>query len=151
MVSYHLHWEMLIIVYPLFKTCHYIISFVWPLHSKPGMETYCWSSTDQLSWYQVWPSCWLWGNLIMVRCVLSQLKPLELHILSCGKAKNLEFLGLYPIPTCFIRWVVSLYIHVERGRWSQIVQEWTPGGQSGYRYLVVPLLVSGALQLICFR
>ena len=22
-----------------------------PLHSKPGMESYCWSSTDQLSWW----------------------------------------------------------------------------------------------------
>ena len=44
----------------------------------------------------------------MVRCVLSQLKPSELHILSFEKkprpsasalfkAKNVEFLGLYPI------------------------------------------------------
>ena len=34
----------------LVKTHHYIIFFVPPLHSKPGMESYCSSSTDQLSW-----------------------------------------------------------------------------------------------------
>ena len=32
------------------KTHHYIIPFVRPLHYKPRMESYCWSSTDQLSW-----------------------------------------------------------------------------------------------------
>ena len=32
------------------KTHHYIILFVLPLHSKPGMESYCWSSTHHLSW-----------------------------------------------------------------------------------------------------
>ena len=39
---------------------------------------------------QVWPSCWLWGILIMVGCVLSQLKPSELYILSCGKDRGLQ-------------------------------------------------------------
>ena len=54
----------------------------------------------------------------MVGCVLSQLKPSELNILSCGKglgqrprpsastfytAKNVELLGLYPIRT----WLIS--------------------------------------------
>ena len=34
---------------PVVKTHHYIIFFVRPLHSKPGMESYCWLSTDQLS------------------------------------------------------------------------------------------------------
>ena len=49
----------------------------------------------------------------MVRCVLSQLKPSELHILSCGKGarpsasafstpKNVELLGIYPIHTVLI-------------------------------------------------
>ena len=33
------------------KTHHNIICFVRPLHSKPGMERYCCSSTDQLSRY----------------------------------------------------------------------------------------------------
>ena len=44
----------------------------------------------------------------MVGCVLSQLKPTELYIVSCGKglgpsaltfstAKNVDLLGLYPI------------------------------------------------------
>ena len=33
-----------------FKTHQYIIFFVRPLHSKPGIKSYCWSSTDQLSW-----------------------------------------------------------------------------------------------------
>ena len=33
----------------------------------------------------------------MVGCVLSQLKPSELYILSFEKAKNVELLGLYPI------------------------------------------------------
>ena len=32
------------------------------------------------------PSCWLWGILFMVGCLLSQLKPSELYILSCEKA-----------------------------------------------------------------
>ena len=42
--------------------------------------------------------------IIMVGCVLSQLKPSELYILSCKKAsalftaKNVELLGIYPIP-----------------------------------------------------
>ena len=33
-----------------FKTHHYIILFVHPLDSKPRMESYYSSSTDQLSW-----------------------------------------------------------------------------------------------------
>ena len=33
----------------------------------------------------------------MVGCVLNQLRPSELFILSCGKAKNVELIGLYPI------------------------------------------------------
>ena len=40
-------------------------------------------------------------DFIMVRCVLSQLKPSEIYIFSFEKclfkAKNVEFLGLYPI------------------------------------------------------
>ena len=87
------------------KTDHYIIFFVPPLHSKPGMESHCWPSTDQLTWWdygikisQVWPSCWLWGILIMVGCVLSQLKPSELYILSCWKG-----LGLVPRPFSQLR------------------------------------------------
>ena len=35
---------------PFIKTHHYIICFVRPRHSQPGMESYCWPSTDQLSW-----------------------------------------------------------------------------------------------------
>ena len=83
-----------------FKPHHHIILFVRPLHFKPGMESYCWPNTDQLSWLswwaygikisQVWPSCWLWGILIMFGCVLSQLKPSELYILSCGKGRGLR-------------------------------------------------------------
>ena len=56
---------------------------------------------------QVWPSCWLWGIIIIFGCVLSQLKPSELSIHSCGKglglwlrlstAKNVQLLGLNPI------------------------------------------------------
>ena len=34
----------------LLKTHHYIIFFVRPRHYKPGMESYCSSSADQLSW-----------------------------------------------------------------------------------------------------
>ena len=33
-----------------FKAHQYTICFVRPLHSKPGIESYCWTSTDQLSW-----------------------------------------------------------------------------------------------------
>ena len=84
----------------IIKTYHYIIFFVRPLHSKPRMESYCWSSTEGLSWWaygaiisQVWPSCWLCEILIMVGYVLSQLKPSEVYILSCGKG-----LGLRPRP-----------------------------------------------------
>ena len=63
------------------------------------MESYCWSSTHQLGLHgrpngtiisQVWPSCWLWGILIMVGCVLSQLKPSELYILSCREDRGLR-------------------------------------------------------------
>ena len=32
-----------------FKTHHYIIFFIRPQHSKPGIESYCSSSTEQLS------------------------------------------------------------------------------------------------------
>ena len=52
---------------------------------------------------QARPNCWLWGIFIMVGCVLSQLKPSELYILSFEKAsaffkaKNVELLGVYPI------------------------------------------------------
>ena len=57
---------------------------------------------------RVWPIFWLWGILIMVGCVLSQLKPSEFSILSCEKglglrprsfftAKNGELLELYLI------------------------------------------------------
>ena len=56
----------------LSKTHHSIIFFGWPLHSKPRMESYCWPSTDQLSWQacgtiinQACPSYWLWGILII--------------------------------------------------------------------------------------
>ena len=38
-------WSMLSYV----ETHHYIIFFVPSLHSKPGMESYCWPSTDQSS------------------------------------------------------------------------------------------------------
>ena len=86
-------------------THHYIIFFVRLLYSKPGMESYYWPSTDQLSWKaygiktsQVWPSCWLWGILIMFGCVLSQLKHSELYILSCEKS-----LGLRPRPFSQLR------------------------------------------------
>ena len=84
------------------KTHHYIICFVRALHSKPGMESFCWSSTDQLSWQaygaiisQVWSSCWLWGILMMVGCVWGQLKPSELYILSCGIGLGSEGFILY--------------------------------------------------------
>ena len=92
-------WDLCSTRLEIIKTHHYIIFFVRPLHSKPGMERYCLPSTDQLSWWtygiiisQVWPSCWLWEILIMVRCVLSHFKSSELYILSCEKC-----LGLYPI------------------------------------------------------
>ena len=39
------------------KTHHHIIFFVRPRHSKPGIESYCCSSTDQLSW-------WAYGAVI---------------------------------------------------------------------------------------
>ena len=44
-------WDNKINMFYLFiKTHHYLISFAWPLHSKPGMESFCRSSTEQLSW-----------------------------------------------------------------------------------------------------
>ena len=61
------------------------------------MESYCSSSADQLLWQaggaiisHVWTNCWLWEILIMVRCVLSRLKPSELYILSFGKSHGLR-------------------------------------------------------------
>ena len=62
-----------------FKTHHYNIFFVLLRHSKPGMESFCSPGTDYL----------LWVILIMFGCVLSQLKPRELYILSCEKASTL--------------------------------------------------------------
>ena len=41
----------------------------------------------------------------MVGCVLSQLKPLELYILSCGKGrgrKNVDLLEFYPIHNALV-------------------------------------------------
>ena len=56
-------WDLCHTRLAIIKTHHYIIFFVRPLHSKPGMERYCLPSTDQLSWQtygiiisQVWPS-----------------------------------------------------------------------------------------------
>ena len=76
-----------------FKTHHYIIWFVRPLLSKPGMESYCWPSTDHYyhGRYMVLKlfRCQR-AILIMFRCVLSQLKTLF-------TTKNVELLGLYPI------------------------------------------------------
>ena len=45
-VTFVQHWNR---IEPIFKTHHYIILFVRPRHSKPGMESYCSSSTEQLS------------------------------------------------------------------------------------------------------
>ena len=42
-------WNMSL--YLEFKTHHYNILFDRPVHSKSGMESYWWSSTDHLSWY----------------------------------------------------------------------------------------------------
>ena len=66
-------------------------------------------------WYyiinQVWQSCWLWGILIMVGFVLSQLKPSELYNLSCENGLGLRprpfsqlRLGFYPIHNCCSRY-----------------------------------------------
>ena len=44
--AHRLIWSMC----PFIKTHHYIICFVRPRHSKPGIESYCWPSTDLLSW-----------------------------------------------------------------------------------------------------
>ena len=37
----------------------------------------------------MWPSCWLWGILIILGSFLSQLKPSDLYILSCEKGHGL--------------------------------------------------------------
>ena len=60
------------------KTLHYIIFFVRPLHSKPGMESYC-----SLN-------CSLWRIFSMVGSILTQLKPSELYILSVEKRLGLR-------------------------------------------------------------
>ena len=86
------------------KTHHCIIFFAWPLHSKPGVEIF-WYRLVQTNCNQVWPSCWLWGIVIMFRCVSS---PSEFYILSCERSlglrpqtffttKNVELIGFYPI------------------------------------------------------
>ena len=65
---------------------HYILSREWRVivdqvrtnyHGRPMV----------LKISQVWPRCWLWGILILFGCIISQLKPSKLYILSCG---NLE-------------------------------------------------------------
>ena len=80
---------------------HYILSRKWWVIANK-VETYHGIGCGAII-SQVWPSCWLWGILIMVGCVLSQLKPSERYILSCEKgeafftAKNVSLRGLYPI------------------------------------------------------
>ena len=104
------------------KTHHYIIFFVQPLHSKLGMESYCWPnvSTDQLSWYrhiygavftQVWPSCWWWGILIMVGCALSELKPSEHYIRSCEKEWRAPRALSYTVSTLTVTTSIVLWEH----------------------------------------
>ena len=54
----------------------------------------------------------------MVRCVLSQLKPSELYILSFDfKAKNIELLRLYPIlsDTLTVKLLASTFHSFEAG------------------------------------
>ena len=96
------HWQTMwpILLFVTVKPNHYIFSFVRPQHSKPGMESCYWSSTDQLAWCD--------RAVDYEGCVLSQLKPSEFYILSCGKkprssasafstAENVELLGHYTI------------------------------------------------------
>ena len=72
------------------ETHHYIIFWVRQLHSKPGMESYCWSSTDQFSWYaygtiisQVSPSCSLYfcksKSQYLLTCKVSRYCLLAFH------------------------------------------------------------------------
>ena len=42
--------QIYMVYYPVIKAHHYIIYFVWSLHSKAGTENYCLSNTDLLSW-----------------------------------------------------------------------------------------------------
>ena len=71
---------------------------------------------------QVWQSCWLWEILIVVGCVLSQLKLLELYIHSCEKG-----LGLLPRPLPQLRmksssffilyWIWTSYFLLTKKLW----------------------------------
>ena len=79
---------------------HYILSREWRV-IVDTLQTDYHGRPMVLKISQVWPSCWLWGILIMFGCVLSQLKPAELYILSCEKS-----LGLRPRPFSQL-WMLS--------------------------------------------
>ena len=107
---------------------HQVIFFVRTLHSKRGMESYCWSNIDLLIIVGLW--CYNQSGvteLLIMRdphygrhCFRSvKTLPSELYILSCGKglwprpsasafsaAKNVELLGLH---LCWI-YVKSLLV-----------------------------------------
>ena len=98
---------------------------------------------------QVWPSCWLWGILIMFGCVLSQLKPSEFYNLSCEKGIGLQppyfsqlsnLLGLYPIRSqrsiCILyKYLLALpfyralYPQQTRGMEPMLFQCWPTGAE----------------------
>ena len=68
---------------------HYILSREWRAIVDQVQTNYHGRSIGTII-SQMWPSCWLWGVVLMVECVLSQLKPSKLYILSCGKCLDLR-------------------------------------------------------------
>ena len=75
------------------KTHHYIIFFDHDILSQLLLTMYRTNyqgRPNSTIISQMWPSCWLWGILIMVGCVLSQLKPSGFSILSCEKGLGLR-------------------------------------------------------------
>ena len=72
----------------------YSIGYCWPTLDRPRHAYFAvglfFNHGRPTVISQVWPSCWLWGILIMIGCVLSQLKPSELYILCCEKGHGLR-------------------------------------------------------------
>ena len=74
---------------------HYILSREWSV-IVDQLQTNYHGRPNGTRISQVWPNFWLWGILIMVGCVLSQLKHSECRALRPLSYTDLMALGLYP-------------------------------------------------------
>ena len=87
---------------------HYILSREWRVIVDQVQTNYqCRPNGTIIS--QVWPSCWLWGILIMVGCRSSTFLAVE-KVEAFSTAKNVELLGLHPILKTHVSIVICSYL-----------------------------------------